>query len=210
MRDCTERGCLMMTVERVAATVGTMVLAWALAASSNVEVRWHAENAAQLRLSWSARPERIEICRRLSDAELESRPVHMRQRVECEGHAATYALEVSVDGVVLDRAVITGAGLRHDRPVFLFREFTVPEGTRQVRVTFGRRESADSITTSADVAAARAISGGEREEREREQRRERALSTIPPHLEFEERVIFRRGAAILVALERGALVLRTP
>ena len=200
----------MTTVQRVAATVGTMVLAWALAASSDVGVRWHPENAAQLRLSWSARPERIEICRRLTDAELESRPVHMRQRVECEGRAATYALEVSVDGIVLDRAVVSGAGLRHDRPVFLLREFTVPEGVRQVRVSFVRRESADSVSTSAEVTGALTASGGEREDREREQRRERALSTIPPHLEFEDRVLFRRGSAILIALDRGALVIRRP
>lgn len=201
----------MTTSARVTAMLGTVAFIWALAASSDVSMRWHPEDAAQLRLSWSARPERIESCRRLSDAELESRPVHMRQRVECEGRAATYALEVSVDDAVIDRAVIAGAGLRHDRAVFLFREYAVPEGERRVRVTLTRRESADSMATSAPDTAATAVgSGGEREGREREQRRERALSTVPAHLEFEDRVPFRRGTALLVTLERGKLVLRTP
>ena len=63
-----------------------------------------------LRLSWSARPERIEVCRALSDKELEEREEHMRQRVECDGRFATYALEVISNGRKVVEAVVRGAG----------------------------------------------------------------------------------------------------
>lgn len=185
----------MKPLRLVLATVGTVLLAWGLAASSGAALPWHDDGAARLRLSWSARPERIETCRRLSDAELESRPVHMRQRLSCDGRSATYDLRVSVDGIVLDSAVIEGGGLRNDRPVFLLRDYPVPAGERAVRVTFVRREAEDPRPAT---------------DAEREQRRERAQSAIPPHLEYDGRVRFRSGAVILVTVERGALRLRSP
>lgn len=208
----------MSSLRLVRAVVGTVLLTWGLAVSSGAALRWHATNAALLRLSWSARPERIETCRRLSDAELESRPVHMRQRVSCEGRTATYELRVAVDGVVLDSAVIAGGGLRNDRPVFLLREYPVPAGARDVRVTFIRREAGDSLRATdaaSDGSGERAREGelareGEREERELEQRRERVSSAIPPRLEYDGRSVFRPGSAVLVTVERGALVLRSP
>lgn len=186
----------------------TGLFAWALAASSAAAVPWHGSAASELRLSWSARAERIESCRRLTDDELAARPAHMRQRVECEGRSATYVLRVTVDGRLLDSAVIVGGGLRQDRPIFLLRDYAVAPGEREVRVEFVRRE-ADSARDSAEVdddAPAR----DDREARESLQRRGRRFAALPPRLEFIRRVRFRHGEALMLTVERGTLVLRSP
>lgn len=214
---------------------GTVLLAWSLAASSGVQIGWHPPTVAELRLSWSARPERLETCRRLSDAEYAARPAHMRQRVECEGRTASYLLTVTVDGRLVDSTVVTGGGLRHDRPIFLVRGFDVVPGERRVQVVFARRESAG--LADGDDAEAATESGGERrgaragdemdepsaersaegiedgrarEAREARQRAGRRLAALPPRLELARVVTFRGGEAVLVTVERGALVLRTP
>jgi hypothetical protein len=62
--------------------------------------------AARLRLSWIARPERIEVCRTLSAAEMAQREEHMRQRVDCEGRFATYVVRVESDGRVVHESVV--------------------------------------------------------------------------------------------------------
>lgn len=186
----------------------TGLLAWALAASSAATVPWHESGAAELRLSWSARPERIESCRRLSDDELAARPAHMRQRVECEGRSATYVLHVTVDGAVLDSAVISGGGLRKDRPIFLLRDYAIAPGERDVRVVFSRREAGaarDSAEVDDDAPA-----GDDREAREALQRRGRRFAALPRRLEFTRRVQFRPGEAVMLTVEQGTLVVRTP
>jgi hypothetical protein len=70
-----------------------------------------------LRLSWSGRPQRIERCRELSDAELAERPAHMRLRPECEARPARYAVRVVVDGRTASLDTVTGGGLRGDRAI---------------------------------------------------------------------------------------------
>ena len=77
-----------------ATAAGLAVLAYLSAAP----IPLHSADSAKLRLSWSARPERIEVCRTLSEKELESVPEHMRQRTNCEGVFATYALRIEIDG----------------------------------------------------------------------------------------------------------------
>lgn len=122
------------------AAVVTGAAAALLARASAAPITFHGTDAARLRLSWSARPARIEVCRTVSAEELAKRPEHMRQRVECEGHFATYALRVEVDGRPADEAIVHGGGLRHDRPIYLLREFGVPRGAHRIRVSFTRRE----------------------------------------------------------------------
>lgn len=184
------------------------LLAWALAASSGAAVPWYGAGASELRLSWSARAERIESCRRLSDDELAARPAHMQQRVECEGRSATYVLHVTVDGHVLDSAVITGGGLRQDRPIILLRDYPVAPGERDVRIVFARREAGDVRDSSEvdDDAPAR----DDREAREALQRRGRRFAALPPRLEFIRRVQFRAGEAVMLTVEQGTLAMRIP
>lgn len=196
----------------------TVGLAWLLAASSGVNAPWHPAGATELRLSWSARPERIETCRELSDAELAERPAHMQRRIECVGGSATYDLTVTVDDAVLDDEVIHGSGLRQDRPIFLLRRYPLVEGEHRVRVTFTRREGRDSLAGPDDESAS--ARGGregrderdgrdDREVRERQERRGRVHAAIPSALALDTVVNFRSGTAVLVTYDAGAFVLRT-
>lgn len=163
------------------AAVATGALAWALAASSGLSVPWHPADATALRLSWSARPERIEKCRTLSDAELAELPQHMRQARECEGEAASYALLVVADGDTVERSVVRGGGLRGDRPIFLHRSYVLKEGERRILVRFTRREAVDSSSSPNAIAP------------------DLALDTLLP---------FRRGEVVLVTYDDGELRIR--
>ena len=165
------------------AVVVTGILSWALAVGSGVSVPWHAVDATELRLSWSARPERVETCRTISDEELAARPAHMRRRVECEGRAATYALLVAVDGDTVERSVVSGGGLRRDRLLYLLRAYPQREGPRALLVRFTRQERVDTSRTP---------------------------NAIAPDLVLDTVVDFRRGHAVLVTYASGALVVREP
>lgn len=203
----------------------TVGLAWLLAASSGVNAPWNPAGATELRLSWSARPERIETCRELSDAELAERPAHMQRRIECVGGSATYDLAVTVDDAVLDNDVIHGSGLRQDRPIFLLRRYPLVEGEHRVRVTFTRREGRDSIAAAEEEPSSaremremrdvRDVRGApadrdDREVRERQERRGRVHVAIPPALALDTVVNFRSGTAVLVTYDAGAFVVRSP
>ena len=120
----------------LAATYG---IAWA----SRVRMAPYPSSDAMLRLAWSARPERIEQCRSLTDDEMAARPQHMRQAMLCEGAAATYRLEVRVDDVLVAEQVVHGGGLRRDRRLYVLREVPVRPGTARVEVRFTRVESPD-------------------------------------------------------------------
>lgn len=143
----------MSPLRLLAATAVTVLAAWALAASSGAPIRWHDDDAAELRLSWSGRPERIETCRVLSEEELAERPAHMRRSTECEGRSATYDLLVSADGATLDSLVVRGSGARGDRPVFFLRGYPLEPGTRRVRVSLARRDPVDPATDTAVTPA---------------------------------------------------------
>ena len=98
---------------RILAVLVASLVIWGLTAISRVNVSVHESEQALLRVAFSARPERIETCRTLSDAELADVPQHMRQRVLCEDATATYRLHVSSNNVVLDSRVVRGGGLRN-------------------------------------------------------------------------------------------------
>lgn len=169
----------------------SVAFAAALAAMSGVPVRWYPPAATELRLSWSARPERLEVCRERSDAELAERPAHMRQRMECEGRSVTYALWVLVDEDTLEESVVRGSGLRQDRPVHLLRRHPVREGKHRVRVRLVRREE----RTDAEA-------------RDRREQVERAQEALPPRAELDTVLEFGRGAAVMVTYRDGAIVVQ--
>jgi len=93
---------------------------------------------AVLRLTWRARSERVEECRRLTPEELERLPVHMRQEERCEGRVLSYRLRVSLDGVRAVDELVHAAGARHDRPLYVFRDLTLEPGSHALVVTFVR------------------------------------------------------------------------
>ncbi len=181
----------------VAALVSALPLA-AIAAGSAAPVALHPGESGRLRLSWSARPERIETCRNVSAEELAEVEEHMRQRVECDGHFATYALEVRADDRRIAAMVVRGAGLRHDRPIYLLREFDVPAGVRHIRVSFTRRERpADGAADAAGSEADSGISAG-REEREAVERARRGRAAVPARLVLDTSLtIAPRGVTVI-------------
>jgi hypothetical protein len=128
----------------IAATVG-------LSRASSMPFSPHGEQAV-LRLAWTARPERIEDCRQRSDDELRKLPPHMRQLMSCTGTSATYHLDVRWNDRVIAQQTIRGGGLRHDRPLYLFRNIDLPPGDATIRVAFQRVESVTGNTRTGEEA----------------------------------------------------------
>lgn len=196
-------------------TAAAIVAALSLAAMTRISaapVGLEGSESAKLRLSWSARPERIETCRVLSQEELEEREEHMRQRVECEGRFATYALEVFVDDQPVHQSVVRGAGLRHDRPIYLLREIAVSPGTHRIRISFRRREKTDNDAAAFEIETSSARDSGifaGRAEREAVEHARRARAAIPAQLTLERSLAFRNGRVVVVTFEseRGSLEL---
>jgi len=192
-----------------AAGAGLGIMAFLSAAP----VPLHSSTSARLRLSWSARPERIEVCRALTEAELAAVPEHMRQRVSCEGAFATYVLRISVDGQSIGESVEHGAGIRHDRPLYLLRDYDVPTGLHRLQVTLTRRETTDGDTaalTSAVIPDADTGLYAGRSQREASERLRRARAAIPASLTLDTVVSLtpQRVALVTFNSERRTLELR--
>ena len=195
----------------IAVTAAALVL---LARASAAPLPFHASPAAGLRLSWSARPERIEVCRTISEEELAQRAEHMRQRVECEGRFATYSLRVEVDGRVAGEDVVRGAGLRSDRPLYLLREFELSPGLHTIHVSFTRREKTDDDAAAFAPAVSPDADTGlyaGRAQREATEHARRARAAIPARLSLDTSLTFAPRQVRLITLnaERGGLQLLT-
>jgi hypothetical protein len=175
-----------------------------MARASAARLSWHDRSAARLRLSWRAVPERIEVCRVLSAEELAEREEHMRQRMSCDGRFATYALRVEADGQLLDESVVRGSGLRHDRPLYLLRDFELPGGAHRVRISFTRRERTDADTTTAapktTMDADTGLFAG-RAGRETVERSRRARAAIPARLVLDTSMNFPPARVTLVTFD---------
>ena len=112
--------------------------ALALAALSALPLEVQPAPDARLRVAFSARPERIETCRRPTADELANLPAHMRQTEICEGSTARYRLEVRRGDSLLLSALVRGGGLRQDRRLYVLREVAVPSGRTIVDVRLTR------------------------------------------------------------------------
>ena len=196
-----------MTAGRtIAGLLGGAVAVAAIAAGSAAPVPLASRHAARIRLSWTARPERIETCRALSDEELAARSEHMRQRMECEGGFATYALAVSVDGERVAESVVQGGGLRNDRPIHYLREFGVEPGARAVRLTLERREAGshdadeDQDGHDDDDDDDRGISA-ERGDRERTERRRRERTALPAKVTLDTTLAIGAGRVAVITFD---------
>lgn len=181
----------------------TAVLLALLAYQSAVPLAFHSSSAARLRLSWSARPERIEVCRAVSAEEQAKREEHMRQRVVCDGGFATYLLRIEIDSQLVGESVVRGAGLRHDRPLYLLRDYAVPQGPHRVRVTLTRREKSDGDTATLVTAIVPGADTGlyaGRAQRETSERARRVRAAIPPSLVLDTALVFVPRRVVLVTL----------
>jgi len=192
----------------VTTTAGLALLVW----MSAVTFPHHESNDAALRLSFSARPERIEVCRTLSDEELEELAEHMRQRVSCEGVLATYTLRIEIDGKTIGESVVRGAGLRHDRPLYLLQDYSVPPGKHRFRVSLTRREKTDNDAAAYAKAVVPEVDTGlyaGRAQREANERARRAGVAIPASLVLDTTLVLppQRVALIRFNAARRALEL---
>jgi hypothetical protein len=144
-----------------------------------------------LRLAWSARPERIETCRQLSEEELAKLPQHMRQPVECVGAAAHYRLTVRADGRTITSRLVHAGGLRQDRRVYVFEEIALPAGEMTVDVSFERVESGSPDDSRVHPAASSGLE----------------FESVPPRLDFTRRITVLPRTVFLVTYdeERRAL-----
>ena len=187
-------------VVRAAATMGALV-----ALSALTRVPWRtpegASGDARLRLSWRARGEIIQRCRRATEAELANVPAHMRQEVTCDGaRVAPYLLRVVIDGRVAADAQVAGSGEPGEGTLYLLQEFPLPPGEHHVQVTFVRGDGGDSSA----VGEASARAGGSRGDHRH---------AVPPRLALDTTLTIGARAITLVtysAEEERLVVLGPP
>lgn len=190
-------------VRRIAAVLAAAAAVALLVALSRAP--WpRRSDGALLRLSWSGRPERIERCRELSDAELEKLPAHMRLREECEGHAARYRVRVWLGDSLVSEDTVTGGGLRGDRAIYMLREYPVRPGRHALAIEVARRDSVaeeppepEADAESDDTATAPL----DRSRREREERRRELLERLPPSLRLDTALALGPGEVVVVTYD---------
>jgi hypothetical protein len=174
--------------------LGAALAAAALAAvvsGSNASLTAHPTADAMLRLAWSALPERVETCREATAEELARLPPHMRQRLVCEGSAASYRLTVRAGGAVVADRVVRAGGLRHDRRLYVFQEIRIPAAETAVEVRFDRIEAAAATAAPAASPSGRAVPpSGSRE-------------SIPPRLAFVDRLPVEPRSVVLITYDPG-------
>ena len=199
-----------MTIgDRVAgAALGLAALA-AIVGGARAPVTVHGTEGAILRLAWSARPERIENCRRQSDEELARLPAHMRQPVVCEGVSAQYRLTVRREGRVVADQIVRGGGLRQDRRIYVFHELPLDPGNSSIEVRFDRVEPDSPGVPGAEKRPEDGERAGDTDgDWGRSANRQDVGATVPAHLVFDQRLRIQPREVILVTYspERRALV----
>ena len=203
------------TLQRIAATLVSLAVTGATVALSRAPYRTGTGDTALLRLSWSGRPERIERCRELSDEEMAKRPAHMRLRLECEGHAARYAVRVRSDGVLLSLDTVTGGGLRGDRAIHMLRDYRLPAGMHPISVEIARIDSvaADDDSAHAENEEEENFAPGaappDRARRERDERRRQREEMLPPALRLDTTLQVKRGGVVMVSYDQTRRILVT-
>jgi hypothetical protein len=193
-----------------AAAAAALLLSLAAAAP----LRLHDDAEARLRVAFSARPERIERCRTLSDSELAGVPAHMRQRVVCEGYTARYRLDVRRDDSLVATAVLRGGGLRHDRRLYVLREQSLPAGRSAIDVRLTRLDAANRPDTLPRPDASEHESGRRAHEddpehesqaqRDEDERRRRVADEVPATLLLRDTVTLRAREVVLVTYDQSA------
>jgi hypothetical protein len=177
------------------AAAATAAIVWA----SNAPVTVNGSDQALLRLTWSVRPERVEICRQQSPEELARLPQHMRQPVICEGRSATYRLKVRQgDRMAVDRTV-HGGGLRQDRRLYVFQDVPLAPGDVPIEVTLDRIDPVGAASVPTPAPPATGASSA---------RQPPAADAVPAHLSFAERLHVSPRQVILITYspERRALI----
>jgi len=197
-----------MTRARMAVALGSGLIAMlALAALSRAAWRPPAADGGLIRVTLSARPERIERCTRVSEEELARRLAHMRQAVICEGASATYRLRVWRGESLLDDRTLVGGGFRRDRPIHLLRDYPVPAGESDFRVMLERIETVPE-DRAAQAAPESDRPTADRQVREAEERQRRRLEALPAMVDLQRRLVISPRQVVLVTWDPLARTLR--
>ena len=199
----------MMRFDRLIGLAIALAGTVALAGASSVRMTVHASGDSVLRLAWTARPERIEDCRAQSEEALAKLPPHMRQAVICEGTTASYRLIVRREGTVILDQIVRGGGLRHDRPLYVFRDVRVPAGESAISVRFDRVDSTaagpDPRPRSEAILPGSSVAGmaidPARRQRELEERTRQRSEAVPPSLALDRSFRFGVHEVILVTYD---------
>jgi len=130
----------MNRVRLLAATFLSSALLLLVSVGSRMPWQTGERERGVVRLSWRMRPEHIEHCRDRTQTELGALPVHMRTPRICETRAVPYRLIVMIDGAIADTAIVLPGGAKHDRPLYVFRDWSLVPGRHHVSVTFGRND----------------------------------------------------------------------
>ena len=206
-------------VRSILGAVVTLAAALGLAALSDFPVRVHESPDARLRVAFTARPERIETCRRPSAEEEANVPAHMRQTEICEGTTARYRLEIRRDDSLLVTSLVRGGGLRHDRQLYVLRDVAVPSGRSTVDVRLTRLDSSaarsgrDDDHDQREAREERDERDDDRREdrhddRDDEARRRRMADEVPAALLYHDTVELRPREVLLVTYDQSQRRLR--
>lgn len=189
------------TIGAVVAITGALGMAWA----SRAPERPYPTEQGVIRLAWSARPERLENCRRRTDEELAAIPPHMRLRVVCDGVSARYRLEVRRDGLSEIDEIVRGGGARHDRPIYVLRDLPVSPGPIRLEVRFTRidqpRPASDTAAGGAAAGESDTVLSGARARREVEERERGRREAVAPSLALDQRITIPARGVVLVTYD---------
>lgn len=170
---------------------------------------------AFIRVSFGARPERIESCRRQSNEELAKVAPQMRLRVVCEGVTARYRLEVRQDDRILLSQLVRGGGLRHDRQLYVSRDLRVPPGGATYSVsltridTVRRAEDAEHEDDEEEGAEGGTSHLPGRAAREMDEQRRRREEAIPAELRLDIGATLVSGEVLLITYDQNTRQLAT-
>jgi hypothetical protein len=128
-----------------------LVLTAGLVAGSQLPWQAHPGGEASIRLSWRTVSEPVSECRTPTPEELAALPPHMRMKEICERRHAPFRLVVRVDGQLVRDALLSPAGARGDRPLYVFEELRVPPGLHRLAVGF-QEERAGAATARAPLS----------------------------------------------------------
>ena len=110
------------------------------------------ETDAVVRLAWRTRSVRRDKCRTLSAEELAKVPAHMQRSEVCESTVVPYRLQVIIDGREVLDEIVRSAGVRKDRPLFVYHELPVTPEAHDLVVRFTRQTAVDAAGAGSDEA----------------------------------------------------------
>ncbi len=129
---------------RIFGVVLSLGLVALLGALARVPLAGADADRAALRLTWRLRGEEATVCQRPTEAELENLPIHMRNPDACVGDLPPFQLEVHIDGEPRVSRLVHPAGVRGDRPIFVYDELMLEPGRHRVVVTFELQDPTDA------------------------------------------------------------------